>query len=134
MNLPKPIHVLGVGSPFGNDTFGWDFVDELADRNTHLILHKLLNPMAELLRAIEGAGSVVVVDAVRGADQGEIFFDHYSKWQPRNEWSCSHGVGVMEALQVARNLGELPEQCYVFAVAENHAPISSICTHFLGEL
>jgi len=118
LKLTKPIHVLGIGSPFGSDTLGWDVIDELAKHETGFVLHKLLNPMLELLPAINGAGSVIVVDMVVGGGEDEFFFDHYSKWQPKGKLFSSHGLGVMEALKVAENLGELPGRCFVFGVSD----------------
>ena len=114
-SFSKPIHVLGIGSPFGADSFGWDMIDELKKHDTDLVLHKLLNPITEIMPAIAGAGSVIVVDALVGGEEGVTFFDHYSNWLPKDNKNSSHGIGIIEALQLANQLGELAEGCYVYA-------------------
>ncbi|MDH5301943.1 MAG: hypothetical protein OEW58_11335 [Gammaproteobacteria bacterium] len=133
MSLSAPIHVLGVGSIYGNDTFGWKLIDELAKRDSGYVLHKLINPMVELIPAIRGAGAVIVVDFLSGAED-EIYFDHYSRWQPKGERFSSHGLGIVESLQVAHHLGVLPEDCFVYAAAWDGLNIEEQCESFLNRL
>ena len=81
---------------------------------------------AEVLHHIAGAEHAVLVDAaVSGAPVGKVHRVDCSVGDgiPTTGAASSHGLGVAEAIALARALGCLPRHCLVYAVeAECFAP------------
>lgn len=80
-----------------------------------------------VLDALEKAGAAIIVDAaLSGASPGTVRrFEIGGDGPPLRlnfGWS-SHGLGLAEALGVARALGELPAVCVLFVIeGESYAP------------
>ncbi len=74
---------------------------------------------AELLAAWDGLERVVIVDAVRtGAPPGTLHrFDASTRPLPaRTAGASTHGLGLAEALELARALGRLPRRVLVVGI------------------
>jgi hydrogenase maturation protease len=72
-----------------------------------------------LLASLEGAEAVFLVDAaVSGAAPGSIErFDCAREPLPKSTLAVStHGLGVAEAVELARALGRLPQCCVLYAI------------------
>jgi hydrogenase maturation protease len=72
-----------------------------------------------LLAAIDGADVAVLIDAcVSGGTAGTIHrFDVATAPLPQTAFSLStHGLGLGEAVELARALGQLPRCCIVYAI------------------
>ena len=86
---------------------------------------------AALIETLKDADSAVVIDAAAGSDPGRIHrFDAAAGELPRGIFAWStHGMGVADAIELARALGELPVRCVVYAVEgqsfETGAPLSA---------
>ena len=68
----SPIRIIGVGSPFGQDRYGWQAVDALRDSDPlqHypdglVSLHRCDRPGMDLLNVMRGADGVIIIDAVQ---------------------------------------------------------------------
>jgi hydrogenase maturation protease len=86
---------------------------------------------AALLSLLEGVEDAVLVDAcVSGAAPGTVRrFDVSAAPLPEARFSLStHGLGLAEAMELARALGQLPPRCIVYAIEgrtfELGAPLS----------
>lgn len=124
------LHVIGIGSPFGDDQIGLRLIDELrrSERlqpylGRGLELHQLDRPGAGLLAQLEGKERVVIIDAVvSGATVGQLhrWADIEAAGQPPFSHS-SHGVGLAQTLALGRALALLPPVLTILGV-EIEAP------------
>lgn len=94
-----------------------------------------------LIDAWEGAGLVIIMDAVRsGAPAGKIHrIDSSAESIPADFFHCStHGFGVAEAIELARTLCKLPPRVIVYgiegAVFEAGAKLSPAVENSANEL
>ena len=73
---------------------------------------------AELLEAWRGADHVVVVDAVEtGAPVGTVWrWDGRQASFPVRSCTSTHGLGLAEAITLARVLGRMPERLRVYGI------------------
>jgi hydrogenase maturation protease len=74
---------------------------------------------AGLLDCLAGAEAAYVIDACRmGRRAGSVSrFDAAAAPLPRGAVGCStHGLGLAEAIELARALGRLPRRCVVYAI------------------
>jgi hydrogenase maturation protease len=112
---------IGIGNlERGDDAAGRIALRELRGRlSADVALIEESGEASELLATMEGAGAAYLIDAcVSGAAPGTIhrFDAAVSPW-PRALRSCStHGLGLAEALELARALGMLPHRCVVYAI------------------
>lgn len=114
--------ILGIGSPYGEDTLGWQIIDTLSKSSTiannpEITLLKADRPGAVLLDLIKDHERVILIDALKsGATPGRVnilTFDDLAKFE--NAFS-SHGFGVSEALALGQAIGHLPEQLIIVGV------------------
>ena len=102
------IRVLGVGSPAGDDGVGLEVARRLAARPPDGVEVRAVDRRgAELLELLDGADSVIVIDAARsGAPLGTVHELPLAAL-PRDPSAplSSHGVGVQAALALADALG-----------------------------
>jgi len=113
--------ILGIGSPSGDDQAGWLTVDALAACGVHadreLAIEKLDRPGAHLISLLENAGWVILVDAMQSGDQpGRIKRFDQNAWQGYAHGLSSHGLGVLDALSLARELGKLPPRIDLYGI------------------
>ncbi|WP_306322086.1 MULTISPECIES: hydrogenase maturation protease [unclassified Streptomyces] len=130
------IAVIGVGNEFRRDDgIGWAVVERLRERAARrplpagTVLGTCEGDPGRLIGLWEGAGLAVVVDAAH-AHPGQpgrvhrIELDAERLNQPPT--TSSHGLGLGEAVELARVLGRLPGRLVVFAVEGGD---SSLGTH-----
>jgi len=109
------LHIIGIGSPFGDDRLGWVAVETLqrsavlaAAGGGSVTFAVLDRPGALLLAHWHDADCVIVVDAVRsGAPPGTHHRLEAGEWAVTESVS-SHGFGLASALELARALDDLP--------------------------
>lgn len=113
--------VIGVGNELrGDDGLGIAVVRRLAERAAGLPIdleEEQSDPTALLLRW-RGRRAVVLVDAVTGSP-GQVYrFDASGQALPRELRlsTSSHAVGLDEAIELDRALGQLPPRVIVYAV------------------
>jgi len=117
------IHIIGVGSPFGDDRLGWVAVETLQRSATlaaagggSISFAVLDRPGALLLAHWHDAERVIVVDAVRsGAPPGTRHRLRPGEWAATASVS-SHGFGLASALELARALGDLPQHLVLYGI------------------
>lgn len=110
------VHIIGIGSPFGDDRFGWAAADALRhsaimnDSSSSLIEISILDrPGAMLPMHWQGADTVILIDAVRsGAAPGTRHcLDAHDLPGAAGLYS-SHGFGIAAAIALAQTLGSMP--------------------------
>ncbi len=113
--------VVGVGNPMrGDDGAGHAVVDELRRlAPAGVDLTTASGDAAELIESWSSAEHVIVVDAsASGQPAGTVsHFDAVHEPVPaRMRGSSSHGLGVGEAVELARAVGRLPARLEVYAL------------------
>jgi hydrogenase maturation protease len=122
--MPDRVHIIGVGSPFGDDRLGWVAGESLRRSPVlndlepwRIVISILDRPGTMLLAHWQDAGMVIVIDAVRsGALPGTCFRFDAGEWAVSGLPASSHGFGVAAALELARALGDLPSRLLVRGV------------------
>jgi hydrogenase maturation protease len=125
------IRILGIGSPSGDDQAGWLVIDALSNSGLRaggdLHFEKLDRPGASLIPLLVQADWVILIDAMvsqplsdtLGESRGQAgqirHFDGQS-WPDYRHGLSSHGLGVIESLSLARELGELPARMDVYGI------------------
>lgn len=119
--------VIGLGNPQrGDDGLGREVIRRLqvllTDKNLPAGAVELLEhngEAADLLELFESTNAAMLVDAcVSGQAAGHIRrFDVSAAPLPNSDWQMStHGLGLAEAIELARALGQLPVHCLVYTV------------------
>jgi hydrogenase maturation protease len=115
------LRILCIGNPDrGDDGVGRAAAGSLkALVNGRAEILELDGAAAELLAGLEGAAAAFVIDAcLSGAEPGALRrFDVTDAPLPQTV-SCvsSHGLGLHEAIELARALGVLPRPCIIYLV------------------
>lgn len=116
MRADSPL-VIGIGNDFaGDDGAGLAVARALAGR-----LRTATSPglAADLVNRMAGEAHVILVDAARsGAPVGTLchFNAHEAPLPGHFNRLSSHGMGVGEAIELARILGSLPATCEVWGI------------------
>ena len=122
--------LIGIGNPdCGDDGAGAEVVRRVAATvPSGFRTLTLSGDAAELIDAWTGADEVVVIDAARsGSTPGTVRrFDASSAPLPAgHERRSTHGLGLVEAIELARNLGLLPSRLTVYAIEAAETSIGS---------
>ena len=113
--------MIGIGNrERGDDAAGPIVLEQLRGRlPAHVELIEERGEATAVAAAMEGAAVAYLIDAcASGAPPGTLhrFEAALAPW-PRALRSCStHGLGLPEALELARALGTLPDRCVVYAI------------------
>ena len=115
------VRILGIGSPAGDDQAGWLVVDALLASGLlaghEVVVEKLDRPGANLIRLLENASWVILVDAMQSNDQvGRIRRFDQKDWPGYCHGLSSHGLGVLDALSLAHALGSLPARLDLYGI------------------
>ncbi len=111
------IVIIGVGSPHGDDQFGWTVVNELRptlDLHSPFQLQKVNNPI-DLIASLDQYNRVIVIDAAIGMPSDVCFRKlKYADLDDRAliDETCAHGshdVGISFVLRLAESLGKRTE-------------------------
>ncbi len=112
--------VVGVGAgDRGDDAIGTVVADRVRELGAAGVTVVPVATPLELLDVFDRYHSVVVVDAVRsGAEAGAVTVSvvDEARWPARRPTAGTHGLGVPEAVELARALGRLPERLVVVGV------------------
>lgn len=113
--------VLGAGNPFRRDDgAGPAVAARLAGRLPGQVTVAAVDGgAAEVFSALQGAGQAILVDATSsGAPPGTVRrFDAAASPLPASfARESSHGLGVAEAVELARVLGRLPPRLVVYGI------------------
>ncbi|MDP2028179.1 MAG: hydrogenase maturation protease [Thiobacillus sp.] len=114
------VRILGIGSPSGDDQAGWLTVDALlaADvQSTGIDIQKLDRPGAHLISLMDDAAWVILIDAMQSHEPtGHIRHFGVDDWPAYHHGLSSHGLGVLDALALARELGSLPARLDLYGI------------------
>ncbi|MFI0724143.1 hydrogenase maturation protease [Streptomyces sp. NPDC021224] len=124
---PTRISVIGIGSAFRrDDAAGWAVVARLARYRAQgrlpagTVLHTCGADPAHLMSCWQGAALAVLVDAARVFPPGSGAVRRIRPGRdvvlPASTGTSSHGLGLSDALELARALGRLPESVLLYAV------------------
>lgn len=118
------IKILGIGSPFGDDRVGWAVI-EILQQNPDIMsyipklvhLEKLDRPSTGLLETMQDAKIVILIDAIKtGAHLGTLHQFENPQFKNKPKILSTHGMGVMETLQLGAALNELPQQVTLYGI------------------
>jgi len=138
--------VLGIGNPErGDDGAGRAVARRLRgalpqDLADTVIVAEADGEVTDLLARLEGAEAAFLIDAcVSGAPAGTVRrLDVGHAPLPPDAFGLStHGLGLAQAVELARALGQLPPTCVVYAVEgasfDPWAPLSPVVTGAVDE-
>ncbi|MEJ2693604.1 MAG: hydrogenase maturation protease [Candidatus Thiodiazotropha sp.] len=110
--------VLGVGSPFGADCLAWLAIDYLAELGLDgCELLKLDRPGSTLLSSFQGVEHLILMDAVvLDAAPGGVSLLDPQQLDRLSPGISSHGFGVAKAIDLAKQLNQLPERLQVVGI------------------
>ena len=119
----RPLLIVGVGSPHGDDQAGWLAVDRLRPHlPVEVVAHKASGGL-DLLSLLEGHEELIVVDASAPAGHAGML--------RTLEWPCpeladspalsTHGMSLVESLRIAELLGCLPQRVSLYTIEANAA-------------
>ena len=128
-----PIHVFGIGSPFGDDQAGWKVVDILLQKNTlkkfiprFLHVETLDRPGMSLLAHFNENSIVILIDAMKsGSVVGSLYRYENPQLTVPDGLLSTHGMGVLQALQVGLALNKLPQQVILYGVEIDEIKLAS---------
>lgn len=121
MDTPR-ISIIGVGNAdCGDDGIGPAIVDQLErDGNGHFRFIKTSGEPSGLIEVLSGTDSALLIDAIAShGHEGRIHrFDASSESLPAEYFTnySTHSMGVNEAIEMARVLGDLPETTIVYGM------------------
>ena len=131
--VPQRITVIGIGNPDrGDDGAGRAVARLLKGVRAHgTVIVETNGDVAELLDKMDDEPTVFLIDAcLSGVTPGTVRrFDVGHQQLPRDTFGAStHGLGLAQAIDLARVLGRLPPRCVVIAIEgksfEIGAPLS----------
>lgn len=113
--------IVGVGSPSGDDQAGWLTVDALLDLGIRsgdgVVIEKLDRPGSALIPLLRSTAWLIVVDAMQGeGEAGQIQRFDETGWPHYGHGLSSHGLGVIDALMLAGELGSLPPRLDLYGI------------------
>lgn len=104
--------ILGIGSPHGDDQFGWAVIDRLAKMDfADVQLRKITHPV-DLIPALDTHHHVLLVDASVGLPKNlpflKVAFIHTadSKLVQETPSRSTHSLGLSATLRLAESLGK----------------------------
>ncbi len=126
--------VIGIGNPDrGDDGAGRRVAQRLrGNLPAHVMIEELDGEATSLLALLEGADAAFLIDAcVSNSEPGTVQrFDVAGAPLPQAGFRLSpHGLGLADAIELARALRQLPPSCVVYAIeagsAENGGVLSA---------
>jgi len=121
------IRIIGIGSPFGNDTLGWQVIRKIRAQGCigpatieNLDLIEADRPGAQLIQLLQGAKQAILVDAILDPGQtGKIVRVDKDQMALSPSSISSHEFGVSSAIALADKLGLLPESLSLVGLGIN---------------
>ena len=118
------LHVLGIGSPFGDDQLGFEVVKLLQQKPVlrHFTPEQLHiaycdRPGMYLLELMKGAQTVFLIDAVKtGAPIGTLHRFENEDIESMSDSLSTHALGIAEAIKIGAILQTLPQNVVLYAV------------------
>ncbi|MFN2349045.1 MAG: hydrogenase maturation protease [Thioalkalivibrio sp.] len=109
--------VIGVGNPWRGDDGAGPAVARLLSGTPGIQVAECGGEATELMQCWAGFDRVFLVDAVvKGKAPGEILRLTIDQPLPSTSRHSSHGLGLAEAVELARALGELPPELVIYGI------------------
>jgi sulfhydrogenase subunit alpha len=108
--------VIGIGSPYGNDSLGWEVIqrlqqDENLKLNRAVKLLYLDRPGLRLLDIIQPDDRVILVDAVSSSQApGSLVRFYFNDIKSQGKQISTHNLGLADTLHIGSTLLQLPKQ------------------------
>ena len=112
--------IIGLGSPFGDDRVGWRVAETLAAKlpTDQARVIRLDRPGPALLDELAGRARVILIDAAAtGEPPGTLSCMADAASAPAMDRVSSHGLGLIQTLQLGRALDLLPPQLDLFLIS-----------------
>jgi hydrogenase maturation protease len=148
--MPDRVHIIGVGSPFGDDRLGWAAAESLQRSSVlnslepgRIAISILDRPGAMLLALWDEADHVILMDGVRsGAVPGTRHRLTAGDVTDTRIPATSHGFGIAAALQLAQVLENLPNRLLLRGIEMDvsctgftlSAAVTAAMPHFVREI
>jgi hydrogenase maturation protease len=113
------VTIIGLGSPFGDDRVGWRVAEILAAKLPAELagVLRLDRPGPMLLNELAGRARVILIDAAATGDPpGRLYCMADAALTPAMDTVSSHGLGLIQTLQLGRALDLLPPQLDLFLI------------------
>lgn len=118
------LHVLGIGSPFGDDQLGLQVVNLLQQQPTlsgmnpqQLHLEYCDRPGMHLLELMKPAQTVFLIDAIKtGATIGKIHCFQNAEIENIADSLSTHALGVAAAMKMGNVLQLLPQKVVLYGI------------------
>ncbi len=128
--------VIGIGSPYGDDSLGWQAVDALEASGIRarypanwLSLRRLDRPGPLLLEAMAGEDLVLLIDAMySGARPGTVKRLAAEELELMDGAVSTHGFDLATTLELGRRLAQLPDTLIIVGIEMGAVPEREI-TH-----
>jgi len=124
--------VIGLGTPNGDDQFGWKVVDTLLKAGLNVPLVKVQNPI-DILEWLETAQQIHIVDAAHDMPDTDSYLElNFSSQADRNRImevpECgTHGLNLYSTLMLARSLGRSTNRITLWlGRAEQFEPLTDL--------
>lgn len=122
--MSENIRVIGIGSPFGADRFGWLVMEHLQQNHAlqsflddHIEFVSADRPGLNLLHLIQGKAHVILIDTLTDCPEpGRIHRLDKTQLLQQEVVISSHAVGVAEALALGEKLGHVPDRLVLFGL------------------
>jgi len=120
--------LLGIGSPFGDDTLGWQLLDALVELGLELpgwqiAYGKADRPGPALLERLQNQDAAVLIDAMQGDEPpGSVRLVGRAELLQQDSPMSSHGMGVAESLALGEQLDMLPSALHILAIQVGAEP------------
>lgn len=127
--------VLGIGSPFGDDTLGWLLVERLNEKAIRvpgwdIEWDRVDRPGPALLQRIEAYDAAILVDAMRaGLPAGSVREVSPAELEVFSTQASSHAIGVAETLTLGQKLGMLPLSLHLLGIEMGEGLAESSVDH-----
>ncbi len=119
MTAKPDIRVIGIGSHHSADMTGWLACEKLqANTSSTHIDFQLCRSPAQLPELVDNFKTVVILDAIISDEPlGHVITMRWPVQQKNDYLSLSsHGLNVIDTLQLAEALGQLPKHTYILGI------------------
>lgn len=143
---PRRVHIIGIGSPSGEDRLGWQAVELLEQRSFRpeqptlaLRFFPQVFPGPPLFAALRGADLAILIDAMLSdAEPGTVREVGMHEIAGRLMPISSHGLDLPQCLELAEVMDEPPQSVRVIGIEAGGgldlANVSTLIERLCGEL
>lgn len=121
------VAVIGIGNPFrGDDAAGLQVVDGVKKAiSTGIDFFEIRGDMTSIIEHLSTFQTVFLVDACQGETFEWLRIDALREGIPLEHTQTStHGLGVSQAVEMAKNFGQLPDKLILYVIKGNYFGIS----------